>query len=170
VTQYHFVTEWDVPAPIEQVFETISDSLRWPEWWHGIKAVRELSDHEPQGVGNRRRYTFRSFLPYDLVFDMQVTRFEQPTALGGHATGELESDGRRAFTPTPQGTHVRYQWYVRTTRRWMNLLAPIARPVFAWNHGVVMGWGEQELRRRLGLPPNDARGTVGAQPDSGPRP
>ncbi len=170
MSQYHFVTEWEIPAPIEQVFEAVGDSLRWPEWWRGIKDVRELTDHEPQGIGNRRRYTFRSVLPYDLVFDMEVTRFEQPTALEGHATGELEGDGRWTFTPTQRGTHVRYEWDVRTTRRWMNLLAPIARPVFTWNHGIVMRWGEQGLRRRLGLPPNGARDTVGAQPDHGPRP
>ena len=147
--EYHFVTEWDLPAPIEEVFEVIQDSLRWPEWWRGIRAVTELSDHEPQGVGNRRRYVFRSFLPYDLVFDMRVTRVEQPSALEGHATGELEGEGRWTFTETLGGTHVRYQWDVRTTRWWMNLLAPIASPVFAWNHGIVMRWGEAGLRSRL---------------------
>lgn len=146
---YRFVTEWDFEAPIERVFETISDSLLWPEWWRGIRAVAELSDHEPQGVGNRRRYTFRSFLPYDLVFDMEVTRFEQPTTLSGRASGELEGEGRWSFISTASGTHVRYEWDVRTTRWWMNLLAPVARPAFSWNHGIVMRWGEEGLRRRL---------------------
>lgn len=169
MTQYHFVTNWDVEAPVEQVFEVIGDSLRWPEWWRGIKAVREVSDHEPQGLGNRRRYTFRSFLPYDLVFEMQVTRVDEPVALEGHATGELEGDGRWSFTATATGTHIRYVWDVRTTRWWMNLLAPVARPVFAWNHGIVMDWGEAGLRRRLGLPER-TRGTVGLQPDQRQRP
>ncbi len=149
---YRFVTDWDFEAPIEEVFETVGDSLRWPEWWRGIRAVTELTDHEPQGIGNRRRYVFRSFLPYDLVFVMQVTGVDQPVALTGHATGELEGDGRWFFTPTATGTHVRYEWDVRTTQWWMNLLAPIARPVFTWNHGIVMRWGEEGLRRRLGLP------------------
>lgn len=149
MSKYHFVTEWDVPASPEIVFDAISDSLRWPEWWRGIRAVSELSEDEPQGIGNRRRYVFRSFLPYDLVFDMRVTKFEPPDALSGQATGELEGEGWWTFTPTPNGTHVRYVWDVRTTRWWMNVLAPIARPVFSWNHGVVMRWGEWGLRRRL---------------------
>lgn len=149
--EYRFVTEWDLPAPPDMVFDAISDSLRWPEWWRGISAVTELSPDEPQGVGNRRRYVFRSSLPYDLVFDMRVTKFEPPVALSGRATGELEGEGRWTFTPTPQGTHVRYEWDVRTTRWWMNLLAPVARPVFSWNHGAVMRWGEAGLRRRLGV-------------------
>jgi hypothetical protein len=32
----------------------------------------------------------------------------------------------------------------------MNLLAPLARPVFAWNHDVVMRWGGEGLARLLG--------------------
>jgi hypothetical protein len=31
----------------------------------------------------------------------------------------------------------------------MRQLAPLLRPVFAWNHGVVMGWGEDGLQRKL---------------------
>lgn len=150
MTQYRFVTDWDLPASPEAVFDVVSDSLRWPEWWRGVRAVTEVTDHEPEGLGNRRRYVFRSFLPYDLVFDMRVTRFEPPFALSGDATGELEGEGRWTFALTAGGTHVRYEWDVRTTRWWMNLLTPIARPAFAWNHGVVMRWGEEGLRRRLG--------------------
>ncbi|OUC07939.1 polyketide cyclase, partial [Litorilinea aerophila] len=35
-------------------------------------------------------------------------------------------------------------------RRWMNLLAPLARPIFAWNHDIIMAWGGQGLARLLG--------------------
>ena len=41
-------------------------------------------------------------------------------------------------------------WNVETTKRWMNLLAPIARPLFEWNHNVVMNWGAEGLEKRLG--------------------
>jgi hypothetical protein len=33
----------------------------------------------------------------------------------------------------------------------MNLLAPLARPIFRWNHDVVMDWGADGLARRLGV-------------------
>jgi hypothetical protein len=32
----------------------------------------------------------------------------------------------------------------------MRFVAPLARSVFAWNHGVVMGWDGEGLARRLG--------------------
>jgi hypothetical protein len=38
---------------------------------------------------------------------------------------------------------------VEVTQPWMRFVAPIARPVFAWNHGVVMRWGHEGLARRL---------------------
>jgi hypothetical protein len=33
----------------------------------------------------------------------------------------------------------------------MNLLAPVAQPVFEYNHDVVMRWGGEGLARRLGV-------------------
>jgi hypothetical protein len=28
-------------------------------------------------------------------------------------------------------------------------LAPVLRPVFQWNHNVVLGWGYEDLQTRL---------------------
>lgn len=152
MTDYSFVTEWRVPAPIDAVFDVVADSLRWPEWWPGVARVEELEAGDGAGIGNVRRYTFRSRLPYDVTFDVRTTRIEPPHALEGSASGELAGVGRWRLTANGDGTTlVRYEWDVRTTRRWMNLLAPIARPLFAWNHDALMHRGGEGLRRRLGL-------------------
>jgi hypothetical protein len=65
--------------------------------------------------------------------------------------GELEGTGRWRLFEQDGVTAVLYEWNVRTTRRWMNLLAPVARPVFEYNHDVVMRWGGEGLARRLGV-------------------
>ena len=39
---------------------------------------------------------------------------------------------------------------MHTTRPWMNLLAPVARPFFRWNHNVVMHQGGVGLAGLLG--------------------
>ena len=102
------------------------------------------------GVGNVRRYTFRSVLPYDLVFDMRTTRAEPFRALDGTASGELIGEGRwRLMDDGPAKTLVRYDWEVSTAKEWMNAAAPLLRPAFAWNHDVIMGWGERGLRAYL---------------------
>ena len=60
-------------------------------------------------------------------------------------------NGSRPIISADGGTLVRYNWDIRTTRRWMNLLAPVARPVFSWTHDELMREGGQSLARRLGL-------------------
>jgi hypothetical protein len=69
----------------------------------------------------------------------------------GDASGELEGTGVWRLFEQGGMTAVVYDWNVRTTRRWMNVLAPLARPVFDYNHDVVMGWGGEGLARRLGV-------------------
>ena len=41
---------------------------------------------------------------------------------------------------------------MRTARAWMNRLAPVARPAFAYNHDAVMRQGAAGLARLLGAP------------------
>jgi hypothetical protein len=74
----------------------------------------------------------------------------RPARLGGVASGELAGTGRWRLYEEAGTTAVLYEWDVRTTRAWMNLLAPLARPIFAWNHNWVMGNGGEGLARLLG--------------------
>ena len=143
--RYRFVTEWEVEAPVEAVWDAISDSLRWPEWWHGVESVEELEAGDAEGIGSLRRYTWKSALPYRLAFDMRVTRIDKHRGLEGAASGELEGTGVWTFETSPDATKVRYVWDVRTTRPWMNLVAPLLRPAFAWNHDYVMRSGASGL-------------------------
>ncbi len=70
--------------------------------------------------------------------------------LEGVASGELAGTGLWRFFADGDATAVFYQWDVETTRAWMNLLAPLARPAFAWNHDRVMREGGAGFARLLG--------------------
>ena len=147
---YEFITVWRVKAPLERVWDEIYYSEKWPEWWKGVEEVTELKKGDDLGVGSIRRYTWKSMLPYRLVFDMETVRVEPMTVIEGIARGELS--GRGVWNIKDQGEHVtaRYDWSVDTTKAWMNLIAPLARPLFKWNHDIVMSWGAEGLARRLG--------------------
>jgi len=147
---YKFVTIWRVKAPIESVWNQIYHSLDWPTWWKGVEAVSEVQKGDDSGVGSIHRYTWKSKLPYKLSFDMQTVRIEPPVLLEGIAIGELQGRGLWQLSAEGDDTVVRYDWNVETTKQWMNLLSPIARPLFEWNHNVVMSWGAQGLEQRLG--------------------
>ena len=147
---YEFVTIWRVGARIETVWNEIYHSKEWPAWWRGVENVVEIRKGHEGDVGTVYRYTWKSKLPYRLSFDMQTVRVEPPLLLEGIATGELKGRGVWQLSTQGSDTIVRYDWRVETTKPWMNLLAPIARPVFEWNHNVVMGWGAVGLAKRLG--------------------
>lgn len=153
MAEYHFVSIWRINAPIERVWEEIYRAERWPSWWKYVVGVEELEPGAADGVGKRLRLLFRTRLPYRLGFDVRVTTVQPPSELEAEATGELEGTGRWALTRADGSTVVRYTWDIRTTRRWMNLLAPVARPVFSWNHDELMREGGQSLARRLGVDP-----------------
>lgn len=151
MAHYAFHTTWELDASVESVFEVLRDSERYVEWWKGVKRVEVLRAGSENGVGDVSRFTWRSVLPYSLVFDLRVTGVEQPFVIEGRATGEL--DGTGAWTLSERaggGTTVVYDWQVRTTKRWMNALGPLPRPAFVWNHDVVMRQGARGLARLLG--------------------
>jgi Polyketide cyclase / dehydrase and lipid transport len=148
---YSFVTIWHVKAPIDEVWNAIYHAREWPMWWRGVESVVEVIKGDDMGVGSVHRYTWKSKLPYRLSFNMQTTRIEPPLFLEGIATGELDGRGRWQLTAQGDETIVRYDWNVETTKWWMNLLSPVARPLFEWNHNVVMGWGAEGLEKKLGV-------------------
>jgi uncharacterized protein YndB with AHSA1/START domain len=150
MAQYHFQTIWRIPAPLDQVWQAILETEKWPSWWKGVQSVEVLSIGDEGGIGSRRRYVWRSKLPYTLAFDMEVTRIEPMSLIEGRASGELEGTGVWRLQDTGAHIRVQYDWDVSTTRWWMNLLAPLARPAFAWNHDYVMNHGREGLLRLLG--------------------
>ena len=137
-------------APRERAWEVIDDALSWPEWWRGVVRVDELDPGGPDRVGSRYEIEWRSRLPYPLVFEFTTERVERPRVMEGRAEGELAGLGRWRLFEDAGVTAVVYEWNVRTTKPWMNMLGPVARPVFAWNHDVVMRWGGEGLARRVG--------------------
>lgn len=148
MASYEFLTTWLLDAPIAPVFDVLHDSRRYPDWWRGVQSVEVLEEGDEDGVGELDRFTWRSVLPYTLEFDLRVTRVERPHLIEGHAIGELQGIGTWRLFEGP-GTAVVYDWRVRTTRAWMNVLGPLARPAFAWNHDLVMRRGGHGLATTL---------------------
>jgi uncharacterized protein YndB with AHSA1/START domain len=151
LAEYRFLTTWLLEAERERVWDAIYDSERWPEWWKGVLEAERLAEGDEAGVGQLGRYVWRSRLPYRLDFRMRTTRVERPHLLEGDADGELTGTGRWRLFEDGGVTAVLYEWNVRTTRAWMNLLAPVAGPIFAVNHDHVMRNGGQGLAKLLGV-------------------
>jgi uncharacterized protein YndB with AHSA1/START domain len=152
MADYKFLTTWVLAAPRERVWDAIYESERWPEWWRGVLESEKLEEGDSSGVGQLGRYVWKSKLPYKLEFLMRTTKVERPHLLEGDADGELAGTGRWRLYEQDGTTAVLYEWNVHATRAWMNLLTPIARPVFAWNHDYVMRNGGEGLAKLLDAP------------------
>ncbi|HET8611023.1 MAG TPA: SRPBCC family protein [Burkholderiales bacterium] len=150
MADYNFVTVWHIEAPIQEVCAAIQHVVRWPQWWQGVERIEALQTGDHSGVGSVLRCTWKSRMAYRLTFDVRITRVEPLLLVEGVASGELEGVGCWRFSRHGPVTVVRYDWRVRTTRRWMNLLAPVARTLFRWNHDALMRAGAHGLARVLG--------------------
>ena len=151
MAEYAFLTTWLLESPREPVWEALHDQASWPSWWRGVEEAGELS--RPAGgedIGTVSRMVWKSLLPYRVEFEVTTTRVERPHLLEGHAVGELEGTGRWRLYEQEGVTAVLYEWNVRTTKPWMNLLAPLLRPAFEWNHDWVMARGGEGIARLLG--------------------
>jgi hypothetical protein len=148
--RYRFLTTWLLEASRDAAWEVLQDPLRWPEWWRGVERVSQLAPCDGRRVGSRYRIAWRSRIPYELEFDFTVRRVDEPCCMEGDAMGELEGTGTWRLFEQNGVTAVVYDWDVATAKPWMKVLAPVARPVFEYNHDVVMRWGGEGLAGRLG--------------------
>ncbi|QAU35505.1 SRPBCC family protein [Janthinobacterium sp. 17J80-10] len=147
--RYHLFTEWQFDAPLDLVWDAIFHAEAWPDWWKGAESVVTLERGDADGLGARQRYIWKGVLPYRLMFVTCVTRVEPLLLLEGRVEGDLEGKGCWRFLRGQGRTTVRYEWQVRTTKLWMIVLAPLAKPIFRWNHDAVMRAGGVGLARHL---------------------
>ena len=150
-SDFSLITDWELEAPIEQVWAALTTPEQWPTWWPAVIAVKTLEAGDAEGIGAYREMTWRTALPYRLAFNMRTVRVVKHELIEGVADGNLEGCGRWTLSARGPTTVVRYEWRVAVTKPWMRLLAPLLRPAFAWNHGVVMEWGRKGLLAQLGL-------------------
>lgn len=150
MTEYHLLTTWRIEAPLEHVYAAIRDSPGWPAWWPALQRVEAVSAGDADGVGSSWRYCWHGRLPYRVAFAVRITRIVPLQSIEGVARGDLDGVGRWHFSREGKASVVRYEWHVCSRRRWMNLSAPLLRPLFIRNHALVMNQGGAGLARHLG--------------------
>ncbi|HEX6916117.1 MAG TPA: SRPBCC family protein [Chitinophagaceae bacterium] len=147
--KYYFITRWQIRAPVEDVWDAIYDSLSWPQWWKGVKAARSLEEGDERGINGVREYTWQSVLPYQLRFSSKLLEREDYKRLHGVADGDLQGEGTWHFYEKDGVTYLQYDWKVSTNLKWMNRFSFLLKPLFRYNHDVVMKWGAKGLARKL---------------------
>lgn len=146
---FDLVSVWTFEAPADLVWAVIADGEHWPEWWSYVERVEQIGAGQSDGRFSVWRYSWKTLLPYKIHLDLRITRIDPPRLLEADVTGDLVGLGRFRIVALGGQTQVRCEWNVRTGRCWMTWMAPFARPIFAWNHRMVMRAGEVQLAGRL---------------------
>jgi uncharacterized protein YndB with AHSA1/START domain len=154
---FELLSQWHVDAPIDSVWRALTQPEQWPRWWPYVRRVTPLVEGEADGLGSVKRFEWGSLLGYGLGFEVQTTEVARPHRLRGRALGELDGEGLWELQPDGATTRVRYLWRVDVTRPWMRAVAPLAAPLFRWNHNGVMRAGAEGLARHLGVRLLDAK-------------
>jgi Activator of Hsp90 ATPase homolog 1-like protein len=147
--KYHFEDHWEVPFPIENVWEVLSRPREFPVWWQGVYLSAEPLDHsstEPR-VGARVAAVARGWLPYKLHFTIETIELQKPTLIVFKASGDFETDGSRWILARNNngGTHVVLDWNPIVEKPIVKLLSPILKPIFRWNHNWTMIRGQRQI-------------------------
>jgi hypothetical protein len=158
VTDYRFETTWRLGASLQEAWALLYDGEGWPTWWPSVRRVEVLEPGGPDRVGRRLRYHFATKLPYTLTFEASIVEVVELARLVARAEGELAGQWTCDLTQEGADVAVRHVWAVSTTKVWMNVLAPLARPVFSWNHAALMREGGEGFARRLGTTVSVERG------------
>jgi len=151
VARYRFLSAWLLAAPRQECWDVLADVLAWPDWWQGVEDVREVAAGDARRVGSVHRVRWRAPARYAVEMEFTVDAVEEPWLMRGRSAGELEGRGAWRLFENRGVTAVLYEWEVRSARPWMNVLAPVARPLFARGHDRLMRQGGEGLARRMGV-------------------
>ncbi len=147
---YTFHEQWTVPVPPQAAWKLIANLETYPRWWKEFLSVTRLN--EVKGVGARFAVYVKSALPYHMRFTLESIRYDEPETSEVLVSGDLNGTMRWTLEPTGQGTRMIFEEEVYTGKPVLNVLAPVGRPAFAWNHRIMMKHGEQGLRNALASP------------------
>jgi len=143
------ITDWHIAAGLDAVWQALNHPDYWPRWWPYVRSVEKLRAGDAEGLGSIYRIEWTSKLPYDLTFEVETVEVVRYERIRGRARGQLNGHGVWEFSPDESSTRVRYTWSVSLGQPWMRRVAPLAAPIFRWNHNAVMRAGEVGLARHL---------------------
>ena len=96
--EYRFVDTWFVPAPVEETYHVIGNTLGYPVWW-GATFIAVEGDPGPPRPGRHAKIVSRGRLPYKLRWEAEIAEADAPHGFSFTMDGQ-----RRRFCPTPSAT------------------------------------------------------------------
>ncbi len=148
--QYQFLSRWRVEGTCGEVADILGDPLALSRWWPSVYlGVEELRPADARGLGHRARLHTKGFLPYTLIWELEVTETRYPYGFTIVASGDFDGRGVWTFEPDGNFVDVTYDWRLSAEKPLLRNLSFLLKPVFEANHRWAMAQGERSLRLEL---------------------
>lgn len=151
---YDWTTEWNVDAPLADVYAVLSHPEDDPTLWPSMQVARIAPDalavdHRAIHYRVRQAASVARFAPPFRIV-ARMTEIEPLRRWRQVVTGDLAGVLETHFFSQPDGgARIVFHWYVRVTNPLFNLAGYVAEPVFRASHDHVMREGEAGLRRHF---------------------
>ncbi|MFT7838046.1 polyketide cyclase [Saccharothrix sp. BKS2] len=143
LNSYRFRSAWWLDSTPGQVFDVLADLGGYPHWWREVREARQVAQRAAE-------LRCRSLLPYDLVFEARHhTEDRDAGLLRADLAGDLDGTASWRVLPDGPGARLVFEQEVVVRKALLRALAPVARPVFRFNHALMMRSAERGLRTYL---------------------
>ena len=143
--KYHFVTEWNFKAPVEQIWALVKEPEIIMERWPEIKQTKIRGNNKDIAKGDIIDVVIKGLL-CKLNFTLEVIGIESNKTLHLKSYGDLEGHGLLTLKKEGYFTKVKYIWEVNTIGWWINIIGLFLKPLMTWNHKKAMDSGFNALR------------------------
>jgi uncharacterized protein YndB with AHSA1/START domain len=148
---YNFCTDWFFQAPIEQVWEQITDMKSYPTKWPTWKQVIFRNGESEVQPGSVIDYVARGPLPFTVRFTFEITAWEPPILMEYKSSGDLVGECSWVLEPHEDGTMVTSCWDMGTT---IPICSSLPRfrfidAIMYKHHDYVMAQGYRGFRATL---------------------
>ena len=142
--QYRLQSRWALPTDVDHAWDVVESLLDSGDPFVGGDAVT-VEGHDDEGM----HVVTASHLGYVLRFVLTDVEVRRPDRVTVRASGDLQGHGIVRVRPDGECSAIEIDWQVETTRRWMRVVGPVARPAFVAAHGQVMRQGRKAFVRWL---------------------
>jgi hypothetical protein len=147
---YHFVTRWQVPGTVEEVYAVLGNGPDLARWWPSVYLeVREIEPGDDTGVGKVIQLYTKGWLPYTLRWQFRITEVNPPNGFSLEAWGDFVGRGIWTFEQDGEWVNIAYDWQILAEKPLLKTFSGLLKPIFAANHRWAMQKGEESLRLEL---------------------
>lgn len=149
-SKYQFVTNWQMEARAEEVYNIINNANDFVRWWPAVwLRIETLDPGDENGIGKLTQVLSKGWLPYLLHWQARTEEkiFAKKIALS--ATGDFEGHGVWTFRENGSYCDIEYVWEIVANKPLLRYASFLLKPLFSANHNWAMARGEESLRLEL---------------------